>query len=787
MVWVGLAPLSAAPTIAPGLGPALATGTSAPPLAPAGSVLPGSPTATPAPSANPATPAPTGQPPGSGPGRLNFTLHFAAEKGAGTATGSAATLDYKRDDYAVLTGNVDLHYQDIELHADHVEIDLTSKQAMAQGNVVIDQGPKRLTGNTGNFDLDAKTGRMLDATAYLAPDYYFSGAEIDKVGDETYTIIDGLFTSCEQDLPDWSFRIKRATVTLGGYAHIRGGTMKAKSLPLFYTPWLLWPAMNERAAGFLIPSIHYSSERGAALNLGYFQPLGESYDTTFHLEPFTSGSIGVGDEFRYHPTQGTTGDFLGYFIRDNFTNTDRWMVDYNHVTEDLPFGMRAVVHVEDYSDINYLRDFLRDYNLSTLRSFESRAFISGAWGPSLFTLLLNDNKTYENDGTAYIPEIDQKKLPEITYNLRSTQLWSSPLYFQVQSSADYLDLNRVDLYSGTYGRFDLFPQLTLPIKTFPWMSLSLTGGDRFTYYGARVLTDPVSEAETLVHQTLIRNLPLGSVELVGPSFSKIYDFNLFDYAKFKHIIQPRVTYTYQGDFKNIDEVPLFDDVDSQALSNSVRVALQNRVLAKGAEEDASSREVLFVELARNISFDKTQPLQNSPDGLRTSQEGPLEGTARVTTSDTTNVQTQLDYNTLLDHVSSVSFSGNKGFGGGNSLSATWFVTYLANQIQTTGTGTLVDTFAPVGNQIRLSGQWMAIKDKLAFQGAVSYDFTNHLFQQSDIAINYNSQCYGIRLEYNDFKTLAGPTLDNRDIRFTLTLKGLGPLIDINNRSSATSP
>src|ERR1700676_5260600 len=153
---------SAAPPEAPAASPtaepqAAHTGTvpsSSPPPAPGGGQR-----------VNPATGAPAAPggrpktPPGAGANRMDFTLRF---QDGGTAAGSAVTFDYKRDDYAVLTGNVQLHYQDLDLTGDHVEIDLTSKEVVAQGNVILDQGPKRLTGTTLNFDLDTKTGKMLE-------------------------------------------------------------------------------------------------------------------------------------------------------------------------------------------------------------------------------------------------------------------------------------------------------------------------------------------------------------------------------------------------------------------------------------------------------------------------------------------------------------------------------------------------------------------------------------------------------------------------------------------------
>ena len=62
----------------------------------------------------------------------------------------------------MLTGKVRIHYQDMDLQADRAEIDLDTKVVTATGNVIVDQGPRRLTGATAEFDLDTKR-RHFDA------------------------------------------------------------------------------------------------------------------------------------------------------------------------------------------------------------------------------------------------------------------------------------------------------------------------------------------------------------------------------------------------------------------------------------------------------------------------------------------------------------------------------------------------------------------------------------------------------------------------------------------------
>ena len=175
--------------------------------------------AAPATAPIPAPPAKPSGPPGAGPDRLDFDLKF--QDGSG-ATGSAGLLEYTREDYAALSGGVVLRYQDVEVMADTTEIDLATKQVIAIGNVVLDQSQRRLSGDSLRFDLTTKTGTMTNATAQIAPDYYFTGTEIAKTGDDTYHFENGVFTSCTATVPAWSFKVREADVQVEGYARVHG-------------------------------------------------------------------------------------------------------------------------------------------------------------------------------------------------------------------------------------------------------------------------------------------------------------------------------------------------------------------------------------------------------------------------------------------------------------------------------------------------------------------------------------------------------------------------------------
>jgi hypothetical protein len=367
--------------------------------------------------------------------------------------------------------------------------------------------------------------------------------------------------------------------------------------------------------------------------------------------------------------------------------------------------------------------------------------------------------------------VTQRKLPELQYKLRSTRVLNTPFYLQVDSSVDYLDIDRPGSYPGKYGRFDLFPQLTVPLHSVPWLNVSVTGGERGTWYGDTLNADQTG----FTGNSRTRTFPVASAEIVGPSFSKIFDGTLDGY-KIKHIIEPRWTYTYQGDIKDPNNIPLFDEVDNTAATNLGRFALDNRILAKPDVENGNAREVLLFEIARNYSFDKTQPQQSSLDALTTTAQGPIETLLRYNPTDKISLKIQVNYNTLFTGIASTSLTGNYGFGPSNYVATTWFTT-KQTELNTTQS-----------NQIRLGGGYTIVPWGLRLEAQVNYDFVQQLLQSETLIANYTSQCYGVRVELRKFQSATGVLgVQDTEIRFSLTLKNVGTFLDLTSRSSTSQP
>jgi TonB family protein len=550
-------------------------------------------------------------------------------------------------------GNVVIHYQDITIRADQVSVDLAGKIVEAQGNVIVDQGPSRITGATARFDLTTKLGTITQASAAMEGDFFFTGDSVTKTSETTYVIEDGIFTACEGEVPPWSFRVRHAEVELDGYARIKGASMRVKSAPVFYLPYMLWPTKADRSSGLLVPKIGNSNDRGVYLGLAYYHVFGRSYDSTLYMDLWSRDYYGLGAEFRYQPSAETEGILQAYSIWDPVSDDQRWKVLWDHQTSNLPFGLRGVLHYEDYSDFTFFRDFERRLDDKSKNAVYSSGFVSGSWGNHSVNLLVDRRQNFSNNRS-----VELSQLPELQYRLRSTRLGSLPLYLALDTSANYFSVDRSESYQGEYSRLDLSPSLKMPLSSWPWLSASLTFGERLTWYGDSVVESTLGPT-SFTGESLSRSVPFANAEIVGPSFSRVFDGGIGSFAKLKHIIEPRFDYRYAEEFEEQNEVPLFDEIDSPRTGHEGRVALINRLLGKPgpsadkvvggealiagdpgleahltaqrvAELEAAEAQLVFedVEGIREVAGDVTPPVRietPAPEYTQAARDAGLEG------------------------------------------------------------------------------------------------------------------------------------------------------------------
>lgn len=699
--------------------------------------------------------------------QISFNLPLSE----GTVAGTAGAIEYSPDGTAALTGGVEILFRDMKIQADRIELDREKQTVWAGGNVIFDQGPNRMNSSTMEWSLETDSGILTQAYAQTEGDIYFSGDRMEKTVEGEWIVEDGIFTSCDGEVPAWSFRLRKGRIEEEGYARLHGVSMRAKKMPVAYLPYLLWPTKTERVSGFLVPKLGYSNLRGGYLGMAYYKTLGPSADATLFADLYSKDYFGGGLEVRYQPTEGTKGEFRGYVIEDPEADELRWKLRLNHRTTDLPLGFRGVINYEDYSDFQFFRDFERSLDRKAKRHLYSNAYLSRNAGPHSLNIMVDKRETFLSSGST----ITLEQLPEIEYRLRPIQLGQLPLYFQLDSSAHSLSVDRSETYQGDFGRVDLFPRIRVPLASLPWLSFSLDAGVRGTWYGDSITKEGGDTSFT--GESLTRVIPLGGAEIVGPSFSRIFERSTEGFSKFKHIIEPRIRYAYQDEFDEEDEIPLFDSVDRVFGSHSVQIFLTNRILAKPLD-GGGSREILSLELSRRYSLDEKNLERGNQEVLQddgtfedetvTSKGGPIKMSLRSYPSRQFGLRLDSTYSMLFNQFTSLRLATDFSLGKQARLSLGWTPRYQA------------DTGETLSDQATLSFLTPIIPNKLTWRAAFSYDIERSLMRDQRHFLSFKGSCYTFRLEYHESHV---GDFRRRDYLFSVDLKNIGTFLDISGGDS----
>jgi len=650
-------------------------------------------------------------------------------------------------------GGVRISYQDITIQCDEMDYDRASGNLVASGNVIVDRGPSRFTADELRFNLETKTGVFVNASAQIDPMYSFTGREIEKLDETHYRIDRATFTTCSTDgRPPWSFHIRKALVEEEGNGRFRGVAFKVQGVPVLYLPYMVFPLKQERTMGLLFPRMGYSDRRGFNFGLPLYIPVGRSYDTTIFVDYYSEGFLGLGNLWRWAPVAGAQGEIRLYAIWDREADELQWKVNGHHVQEDF-LGFRLLAQVENMSDIDFFQDFDRTFYANTRRSLYSYVYMTRSFGPYALNLRADHRQTFLDSG-----DVTLIQLPEVELRSGATPIFGLPIYLNLISSVNAFNVDRGGDLKGTYGRADLFPQLSYTLPGPVWLSVTPRIGGRATYYTKQNSED----RSTFVDESLERYYLTGAVDMVGPSVSRVFEGGLGKYEKVKHLVEPRIEYRFLSTTTDVSRIPIFDEVDSTPQDASlVTFVLANRLLGRG-RGGIGTRELGSFEIFQTYSFDAPLNLGDEALGVGTSQLGPLGMTLRLTPAPGTGFDARLSYDTLFNSLRSVSVAASVQRPLG-MLNLTWYESYNPRS------GERVSSQARTLLGFRKAGFPLSVTAHLA------YDIQNESLQDQRYQVNYQGSCWSISGEYRDTKLGSFPT---REFMIVIGLKGVGKLPEI---------
>lgn len=705
-----------------------------------------------------------GPPPSSYQTKPNFSFDIPPLEEGGEVRIEAAQQTMLGQDSVILEGNVTLSYQTVSLRADLVTYNHRTQDATAEGNVILDQGSRRLTAQRAFYNFGSNSGTLFEATASLDPSVYITGKTIEKIDEITYRIKDGIFTSCELGDPSWAFHLADGVIRVEDYARLHNLSFRANGVPVLYLPYIVWPTKTDRARGFLIPKPGFSNQFGSFLKTAYFIPYKEWADATIHADLFSKGFFGLGLDARYVPKETIDGEMKVYSVYDPDTEEIEWKYTYEHTQENLPGGFRGVIDIQDFSDLSFFQRFEREFDLNTISSIYSSAYLTKNTSSYSLNLRTDRREHFLGIDTAQVFE----QLPAVQFNLYPRRLLETPFYFSLESSASRLRTTSSLEPDVEYFRTDLFPTFSMRIDTPSWFSIKPEVSLRQTNYSK----SRDSLTREITDEKLSRSYGQAQVELVGPSFSKILDRTFGDFTRFKHIIEPRIRYLYTTDVEEQDQVIRFDTVDSPFLplvDQSIEYALVQRLLAKTDEKDASAREILSLTIKQSMSL--SGPFTTS-----------LDEQGNLVEEDFTPVSVSLRFNPYrslrLDASTSISAETSRVERASLSASIAGKTSYLNT--------TWFARFAPPGStigdssQVRVSAGRPIIRDRVRADVQFNYDINENKILEQRYLVGYSSSCYNVSLEVRDFQEYR--SFQNigrsRDYLISISLKNVGTFVDV---------
>lgn len=531
----------------------------------------------------------------------------------------ADTLDYVKDtDTYHARGNVIIRFSEGVLTADSVALNKSTNEALAEGHVSLKSGGDILEGDILTFNIETKSGAAENARIFMVRNHvYLKGSRIEKEGEARYRVFDATATTCDGAIPDWSFSGKELDVTIDGYGTVKHGKFNIRNFPVFYTPYLIFPAKTTRQSGFLLPTLAYSRDKhGVDIELPFFWAISPNLDATFYSRYMEERGFMEGLEIRYFISPDSYGTFYADYLNDNKNVTETlgaisrdWQSDrqrgsfyLNHETTfSSGFYLRSDIYkvsdswyFKDFSSKNYYRDH---YSTDPTQRFKRISFQADESLNSLDSTvrLVKDAELYNITALARYtddftsPSNDQtlQKYPEISLFTVKRPLLGTPLHGMINGTYDYFYRNE-----GQKGHmYDIQPLVSLPVRLghyarfVPEFSVRETIWDR---------DDDESGTMPGVSHRGDRQVYTASAVL-NTEFHRIYAIGGKQFDKIRHVIKPELTYTYIPDPSQEDIPDYVTPIDE---TNSLTYALTNTLTAKMREKDGSSsyREIVRFKL-----------------------------------------------------------------------------------------------------------------------------------------------------------------------------------------------
>ncbi|MCG6187627.1 putative LPS assembly protein LptD [Maribellus maritimus] len=222
-----------------------------------------------------------------------------------------APIDYNAEDSIIVSfdgqkvflyNNAHVTYQQIELTAYYIELDLETKEVYAEGLLdstetliqkpVFRDGDEEFESKTLRYNFETKKGIITQVVTEQGEGYFHS-ERTKKISDDAFLATDGKYTTCDADHPHFYLHLSKAKVISNNKIITGPAYMVLEDFPIYFPflPFGYFPSTPTYSSGIIVPTYGEEANRGFYLrDGGYYWAAGQYFDLALRGDIYSKGS-----------------------------------------------------------------------------------------------------------------------------------------------------------------------------------------------------------------------------------------------------------------------------------------------------------------------------------------------------------------------------------------------------------------------------------------------------------------------------------------------------------------
>ncbi|MDL2284666.1 LPS-assembly protein LptD [Oxalobacter sp. OttesenSCG-928-P03] len=642
---------------------------------------------------------------------------------------------------------------------DHAVFRQQENEVEVIGSVDITRYGDRYRSESTQFNMDTGEGVLNHARYRLDMTGGQGRAErIDLEDEHNSTIINGTYTICEGENPDWYLSTETLNLdTARNIGQSKYPVLYFKNVPILAATSMSFPLSSERKSGFLPPTIGATSKGGMELMAPYYFNLAPNYDLTIYPKYIAKRGFQLGGHGRYLGNTYKGETYIEYLPSDNEAGRDRYAISSQHEHDFAP-GWKYAWDFNKASDDNYPDDFSSPIT-SGNRLLLQDGYLSYSHTYWNITAGASRYQVLQDKELPITPSYD--RLPYVNINTHAYDIKGFDFTTNLQYTRFWLsDDKLLGRQRGT--RYVAKPEISFPIISSGYFLTPKAS----VHYASYDLDD--ANLQRGQDRTMSRAIPTVSLD-GGLIFERDASFFGTDMTQ---TLEPRLFYVYTP-YRNQNKYPVFDS--GEPSFGYAQLFEENRFVGEDRISDAnnltaaitsrfieqSGAERMRFTVGQRYYFSDQRVALYSPIEKRNENRSDLLLMASGLLTPKLAVDTSVQYNQSTRRTYSANYSLQWRPADKKVLNAEY--RYLRNSI---------DEYGNAIDQINISGQWPLGKRWYAV-GQVSYSLPDSKTIESLFGVEYNADCWIGRIVAQRYATSS--TESNTALFFQLELKGMSKI------------